>query len=86
VVGPQEKSPYLVLLKPGYLERLTTILAVVTKSLFLGPKNALRRYWPLKFEYRQRLWQYQMNQAISHRRSCWDNAPIEDGFRVLISE
>jgi putative transposase len=33
--------------------------------------------------YRQRLWRYQMNQSMSRRGNCWDNAPMERLFRSL---
>ena len=42
------------------------------------------QYTSLK--YRQRLWRYQMQQSMSRRGNCWDNAPMERLFRSLKSE
>jgi len=36
--------------------------------------------------FRQRLWRYQINQSMSRRGNCWDNAPMERLFRSLKSE
>lgn len=36
--------------------------------------------------YRQRLWRYQIEQSMSRRGNCWDNAPMERLFRSLKSE
>lgn len=36
--------------------------------------------------YRQRLWRYRINQSMSRRGNCWDNAPTERLFRSLKSE
>jgi putative transposase len=36
--------------------------------------------------YRQLLWRYQINQSMSRRGNCWDNAPMERFFRSLKSE
>lgn len=36
--------------------------------------------------FRQRLWRYRMNQSMSRRGNCWDNAPMERLFRSLKSE
>ena len=42
------------------------------------------QYGSLRF--RQRLWRYQINQSMSRRGNCWDNAPMERLFRSLKSE
>ncbi len=36
--------------------------------------------------FRQRLWRYQMEQSMSRRGNCWDNAPTERLFRSLKTE
>lgn len=36
--------------------------------------------------YGQRLWRYQMQQSMSRRGNCWDNAVMERVFRSLKSE
>jgi putative transposase len=36
--------------------------------------------------FRQRLWRYRMEQSMSRRGNCWDNAPMERLFRSLKSE
>jgi putative transposase len=36
--------------------------------------------------FRQRLWRYRMQQSMSRRGNCWDNAPMERLFRSLKSE
>lgn len=36
--------------------------------------------------FRQRLWRYRMQQSMSRRGNCWDNAPMECLFRSLKSE
>ena len=36
--------------------------------------------------YRQRLWRYQIEQSLSRRGNCWDNAPMERVFRSLKTE
>lgn len=36
--------------------------------------------------YRQQLWRYRMEQSMSRRRNCWDNAPMERFFRSLKTE
>ena len=36
--------------------------------------------------FRQLLWRYQMNQSLSRRGNCWDNAPTERFFRSLNTE
>ena len=36
--------------------------------------------------YQQQLWRYQINQSISRKGNCWDNAPMERVFRSLKSE
>ena len=36
--------------------------------------------------YRQRLWRYQIEQSMSRRGNCWDNAPMERLFRSLKTE
>ena len=36
--------------------------------------------------YRQRLWRYQIQQSLSRRGNCWDNAPMERLFRSLKTE
>jgi len=36
--------------------------------------------------YRQRLWRYRMQQSMSRRGNCWDNAPMERVLRSLKSE
>jgi putative transposase len=42
------------------------------------------QYGSLRF--RQRLWRYQINQSMSRRGNCWDNAPMERLFRSLKTE
>jgi putative transposase len=37
-------------------------------------------------EFRQQLWRYQIEQSMSRRGNCWDNAPMERFFRSLKSE
>ena len=37
-------------------------------------------------QFRQHLWRYQMQQSMSRRGNCWDNAPMERFFRSLKSE
>jgi len=41
-------------------------------------------YTSLKF--RQLLWRLQIEQSMSRRGNCWDNAPMERFFRSLKSE
>jgi putative transposase len=41
-------------------------------------------YTSIKF--RQYLWRYQIEQSMSRRRNCWDNAPMERFFRCLKTE
>ena len=41
-------------------------------------------YTSLKF--RQRVWRYRMQQSMSRRGNCWDNAPMERFFRSLKTE
>ena len=36
--------------------------------------------------YRQLLWRYQIEQSMSRRGNCWDNAPMERLFRSLKTE
>lgn len=36
--------------------------------------------------FRQYLWRYQMQQSMSRKGNCWDNAPMERFFRSLKSE
>lgn len=36
--------------------------------------------------FRQRLWRYRMEQSLSRRGNCWDNAPMERLFRSLKTE
>ncbi|MBV7597194.1 IS3 family transposase [Aeromonas sp. sia0103] len=36
--------------------------------------------------YRQQLWWYRIEQSMSRRGNCWDNAPMERLFRSLKSE
>jgi putative transposase len=36
--------------------------------------------------FRQRLWRYRMEQSMSRRGNCWDNAPMERVFRSYKSE
>lgn len=36
--------------------------------------------------FRQRLWRYQMQQSMSRRGNCWDNAPMARLFRSLKTE
>lgn len=36
--------------------------------------------------FRQRLWRYRIQQSMSRRGNCWDNAPIERLFRSYKSE
>jgi putative transposase len=42
------------------------------------------QYTSLK--YRQQLWCYRMQQSMSRRGNCWDNAPMERLFRSLKTE
>ena len=42
------------------------------------------QYKSLKF--RQRLWRYRIEQSMSRKGNCWDNAPMERLFRSLKSE
>lgn len=42
------------------------------------------QYTSLRF--RQRLWRYQIEQSMSRRGNCWDNAPMERVFRSLKTE
>jgi len=42
------------------------------------------QYGSLRF--RQRLWRYQIEQSMSRRGNCWDNAPMERLFRSLKTE
>ena len=42
------------------------------------------QYGSIKF--RQRLWRYRVNQSMSRRGNCWDNAPMERVFKSLKSE
>ena len=37
-------------------------------------------------QFRQLLWQYQIDQSLSRRGNCWDNSPMERFFRSLKSE
>lgn len=37
-------------------------------------------------KFRQRLWRYRMEQSMSRRGNCWDNAPMERIFRSLKTE
>lgn len=37
-------------------------------------------------QFRQRLWRYRIQQSMSRRGNCWDNAPMERLFRSLKSE
>ncbi|OZG70865.1 transposase [Hahella sp. CCB-MM4] len=37
-------------------------------------------------KFRQRLWRYRMEQSMSRRGNCWDNAPMERLFRSLKTE
>ncbi len=37
-------------------------------------------------KFRQRLWRYRIEQSMSRRGNCWDNAPMERLFRSLKSE
>jgi putative transposase len=36
--------------------------------------------------FRQTLWRYQIQQSMSRRGNCWDNAPTERLFRSLKTE
>ena len=36
--------------------------------------------------FRQHIWRYRMNQSMSRRGNCWDNAPMERVFRSFKSE
>ncbi|CAG0912113.1 unnamed protein product, partial [Cyprideis torosa] len=36
--------------------------------------------------FQQQLWSYRMNQSMSRKGNCWDNAPMERVFRSLKSE
>ncbi len=36
--------------------------------------------------FRQQLWQYQIQQSMSRRGNCWDNAPMERCFRSFKTE
>lgn len=37
-------------------------------------------------QFRQLLWRYRIQQSMSRRGNCWDNAPMERFFRSLKSE
>jgi putative transposase len=37
-------------------------------------------------KFRQQLWRYQIEQSISRRGNCWDNARMERFFRSLKTE
>jgi putative transposase len=37
-------------------------------------------------KFRQRLWRYRIQQSMSRRGNCWDNAPMERLFRSLKTE
>ena len=37
-------------------------------------------------DYQQQLWLYRINQSMSRKGNCWDNAPMERVFRSLKSE
>ena len=37
-------------------------------------------------KFRQRLWRYRMEQSMSRRGNCWDNAPMERMIRSLKTE
>ena len=37
-------------------------------------------------KFRQQLWRYQIDQSMSRRGNCWDNAPMERFFRSLKTE
>ena len=37
-------------------------------------------------KFRQQLWRYQIEQSMSRRGNCWDNAPMERFFRSLNTE
>lgn len=37
-------------------------------------------------KFRQRVWRYRMQQSMSRRGNCWDNAPMERLFRSLKTE
>ncbi len=37
-------------------------------------------------KFRQHLWRYQIQQSMSRRGNCWDNAPMERFFRSLKTE
>ncbi len=37
-------------------------------------------------QYRQHIWRYRMQQSMSRRGNCWDNAPMERFFRSLKNE
>ena len=37
-------------------------------------------------KFRQQLWRYQIEQSMSRRGNCWDNAPMERFFRSLKTE
>ena len=37
-------------------------------------------------QFRQYLWRYRINQSMSRRGNCWDNAPMERFFRSLKTE
>lgn len=37
-------------------------------------------------KFRQRLWRYRIEQSMSRRGNCWDNAPMERVFRSLKTE
>jgi putative transposase len=37
-------------------------------------------------KFRQHLWRYQIEQSMSRRGNCWDNAPMERFFRSLKTE
>ncbi len=37
-------------------------------------------------KFRQRLWRYRIEQSMSRRGNCWDNAPMEHLFRSVKTE
>jgi putative transposase len=54
-----------------------------TKGIFFHSDQGMH-YTSKKF--RQTLWRYQINQSMSRRGNCWDNAPMERFFRSLKTE
>ena len=70
--------------------RLTAKALTMAYETRNRPENVLfhsdqgSNYTSIKF--RQYLWRYRINQSMSRRGNCWDNAPMERFFRSLKTE